>query len=217
MSGEISHFYKYGVMAFTFIVLLAITITVVPLAFQQFGLIIGVMSLVAMVSIIFGLLMKFLTVGLPNYNFEETVANMGVKMMRQVILKDPKTGLEYFNEKGFLSPTQRGCFFFYGWPFLFAHNKLVINNLTSDEMAYNPIVIEGMYAVYPGELYIATEHEIKVKGSVSGWSELKAYEGATELVSNTGVLIRESIAASPAMKAKVGSDITVNDLIGTKV
>lgn len=212
-SDNVGPWFKYGIMIFVALMMLGITLAVTYIAFYFLGTIIAGIVLIVCIFVIFAIIMRFISEGVPASTFEEKVAKDGTKKLRQVIIRDPEYGTVWFNEQGYITPTQRGVYFFYGFPNLFGVKKLIINTLTNAEMAANPIIIEGTHPEsYPDEFYIETDHAIKVKGAVNNYLELKAYDSALSIMAQHGTLMREGIAGSPGLKKNVTTDISVEDL-----
>lgn len=209
----VANYYKYILLVLTVMVIGGAGIILTLMAFATFGIIIaGFIALMTLGAII-GVMNKFLSEGVPNYTYEEEIAREGTNLVRHVIIKSPKyDNLIYFDKIGQMTPTQRGVYFYYGYPFLFGKKKMIINNLTEAELASNPIIIEGMLHYYPNELYVETNHAIKIKGAVSSWQEIKQYDAATEMVANNGTFVREIMAGVPELKSKIAHDITIDDL-----
>lgn len=185
----------------------------VTAAFANFGIIAGGITLVVFVIVFFGFLYRFINIEVPSFMWEEEVVRSGTKLLREIIVKDPKYGTKWFDEKGYLAVTQRGCYFYYGYPFIFSHKKMIINMLTNSEVAMNPIVIEGAAPEeYPDGKYVSTSHKITVKGGVNDWAEQKQWESGIQIVNRMGSLMREGMAASPNLP-KIAKDISVDDLL----
>jgi hypothetical protein len=129
------------------------------------------------------------------------------------VVIDPVYGTQHFSEIGYLIYTPRCDYFYYGFPFLFGHKKMMINKLTSEEKERNPIIIEGDPPdVKPDGLYLETNHAIRVKGSTDGWADQKRFEAGIDMVADTGVLVREAVAANPETKRKLGENVTLDQL-----
>lgn len=193
----ISNYYKYLIMLFTSLLIIAISLGLTYLAFQYAGVIGGAFVGLVCFAVFIGIVLKFVSTGLTEYTFEEAVMNEGAKFDRQVIIKDPEYGLVWFNKKGKIVPSQRGTYFFYGYPFLFGHKTLLINSLNTEEIAGNPIIIEGNHPhEYPDMLYIETNHPIVIKGGEKEfYLEAKSYSSGLEIWSRHGKSVREAIAS----------------------
>jgi hypothetical protein len=211
----VSTYFKYFVLIFIVTIISIICLVFALLTFQYAGIIAGSIVTLILAGCIIAIIFKFASTGLENMTFEEQVARDGKKFVRQVIVRDTDNNMEWFSEKGQMVATQRGVYFFYGFPYFFGHKCLIINTLTNEEMSANPIIIEGAAPQeYPNQKYIETIHAIKVKGAINDWAEQKAYDAGLSLVKEYGKGIRQAVAGNPdALKKNMSSNISVDDLL----
>jgi hypothetical protein len=210
---------KYGVLAVTCILVGAIGFVFTYELFNLYGKIVGLGAGIFFIAVILGIINSFKNNGYEEYTYEEAVLrNTPESAISNPIvrIKDPEHGKIWFIAKGKLIVTQLGAIFFYGWPFIQGHKKLIINTITAQQAAGVMIDFESETGPEhtPEGLWFDTTTAIKLKGNKTlDYQEYKNITSALEMVQKQSQINRMRFSGDvPALQKTGISSISLDDL-----